>query len=103
MPAFQVTLTDANTNYNLLALARAISATFLDRARHIVIQSDPDNGAAKIKVGVEPSLSDTRFGYEIAVGEGQIYPGSNTSMYHLKGLYARSDTAGAKLNIDTTP
>jgi hypothetical protein len=101
MPSFQVTLTSANTNYNMLTLIRAIDSTFIDVGAHVVIQSDPTTNAGhKIKVATDSNLSATRFGYELSAGEGQILPGDGR--YHLKGLYARSDNAGSKLNIDVT-
>jgi hypothetical protein len=39
MTGFQVTLTDANTNYSLLSLVRAVVATFVDVGRQITIQA----------------------------------------------------------------
>jgi hypothetical protein len=102
MAAFQVTLTTADTNYDLLTLCRAIDANLVDGFSHIVIQSDANNGAAKVKVGKDSSLSNTRFGYELGAGEGHVYPGNSRKRYGLYGLVARTDTNGSKLNLELT-
>ena len=43
MLSFTVTLTDADTNYNLLTLVRAIDSTFIDQG-DMVIQATDDGG-----------------------------------------------------------
>jgi hypothetical protein len=39
MTGFQVTLTDADTNYSLLSLVRAVVATFVDIGKQITVQA----------------------------------------------------------------
>ncbi len=99
MPAFQVALTSANTNYHLVDLVKAIDANFVDRGEHITVQSDPGNASAKIRIGYDSNLSDTRFGRLLATSDVDTLPGP-AGAYHLRGLYARSDTAGSKVNIN---
>lgn len=91
MLGFQVTLTNANTNYNLLTLVRAIDADFVD-VGDFVIQANDDAGAQKIKLG-GADLDDTHFGQEMLAGDFSAHYKS------LLGVNARSDTAAKKLNI----
>jgi hypothetical protein len=92
MPAFQVTLTDANTNYNLLTLVRAIDSTFVDQG-NISIQTDPANLGA-VLMG-DSNLSATRYGAKLSGGSSMFY-----EKKALRGRYARSATAAQKLNIE---
>lgn len=93
MPSFQVTLTDADTNYKLLTLVRAIDSTFVDSPAELSIQSDETN-AADVLVG-GPSLAADRFGYRLNQGEGRTYQRKS-----LGNTYARSASASQLLNIE---
>lgn len=92
--AIQVTLTNANQNYNLLTLVRAVDSTFVDQGR-MTIQADPGNTDA-VLLG-DSSLSTTRYGMSLSGGEPVFYEKGS-----LLNRYARSATAGQKLNIEVT-
>jgi hypothetical protein len=94
MPSFQVTLTSANTNYNLLTLVRAIDDEFVDHG-DVSIQAAETNGGT-VLTG-DSALSTTRYGAELAAGMSSFYDRG-----HLHGLYARSSTAAQKLNLQIT-
>lgn len=90
MIGFQVTLTSSNTNYHLLDLVRAIDASFRDVGK-VSLQSDDANSAV-ILVG-DSNLSATRFGSKLNVTDAM------PAGYSVAGVYARSASAGQKLNI----
>lgn len=106
-----VTLTLANTNYNLLELINAILAaeTGTDAnvqspgsARNVQIQSYPGidgvgTNTADILLG-DAKLSTTRMGSVINPG-GFLSDRSPINNVDLGEIYARSATAGQKLNI----
>jgi len=102
MPAFQVTLTLADTNYNALTLVRAIDSAFVDYARRLTLQSEPTNTAGKvIFVGHEATanFSASRFGFKLDPGDPAVFEDPD-GRATLAGLIVRSDAAGQKLNID---
>lgn len=92
-----VTITLANQNYNLLTLLQAIEANCPPTARELVIQSHSDN-ASTVLVG-DGSLSGTRCGYELALGQSRTY---RSSIQHvlLGSIFVRSAGAGQKLNVE---
>lgn len=100
MPAFQLTLTDADTNYEAIQLVRAIKPTLVDGFSHMVIQADADNLSGVVRVARDENISDTRFGYRLGAGEGQTYPSGWGNQHFLRGLYFRGNGAGLKVNID---
>jgi hypothetical protein len=91
MPAFQVTLTSADTNYHLLTLVRAIDSAYVD-VGDIVVQADDDGGTQEFKLG-DADLSATRYGQLMSPGDFSPHV---TQLY---GLYARCDEASKTLNI----
>jgi hypothetical protein len=93
MQGFQVTLTDADTNYDLLALVRAIDSAFIDFANQITLQAD-DANSGTILIG-DSNLSDTRYGVKLSVTDA-LALGVGSS---LRGINARSASSGQKLNI----
>jgi hypothetical protein len=109
--AVQVTLTSANTNYNLLQLVNAILAaeTGTDSniqapgcARNVQVQSNPgidSSGAntADILFG-DAKLSTSRYGTVLSPG-GFLSDRSPINNVDFGEIYARSATAGQKLNI----
>ena len=87
---FTVTLTDADTNYALIDLVRAIDADFIDQG-DFVFQADDDGGGQIYRWG-DSNLSSTN---------GQtMLPGDFSPHFDaLLNVYARCDTAAKKLNI----
>lgn len=98
MAAFQLTLTSADTNYNLLTLIRAIDEDFVDNARHLSIQADPSNGSA-VLIG-DTELSATRYGISLGNGEGKVYGDGVTPVQGLRTTLARSTGAAQKINVE---
>jgi hypothetical protein len=88
---FQVTLTLADTNYHLIDLVRDIDSSFLDVANKVSLQTDDENSGT-ILIG-DVNLSATRFGAELNVTDSMAVGHS------VRGVYARSASAGQKLNI----
>ena len=109
--AVTVTLTLADTNYNLLALVNAVLAaeTGTDvnvqcpgAARNVQIQSHPGidsvgANTADIIFG-DAKLSTTRVGTVVSPG-GFLSDRSPINNVNLGEIYAQSHTAGQKLNI----
>ncbi len=103
--ALTVTLTDANANYNLLALINAIveaetkyaGANCPGMCRELNIQSDVNN-TAQVIVG-DGLLSATRVGYFLAIGGARAYR-SEINNVDLGSLYVRSTAAAQKLNVE---
>lgn len=94
MQGYQVTLTTANTVYNLWALVTAINANFVDTSNKgdISVQVEDDGGTQKIYLG-DANLSSSRYAWKGTVGD------SSPHFRNLAGVYAMSDTASKKLNI----
>lgn len=107
----QVTLTSANTKYNLLALMQAVTAAQSPASdtpaacRELNIQSHPGlaSGAGAntdvILIG-DTFLSTTNMSYVLAVGGSRTYRSSSTSSVPIGNLFVESATAGQKLNIE---
>jgi hypothetical protein len=93
MTGIQVTLTDADTNYDLLTLVRGVDSGFKDVARQITIQADASNSVA-VLIG-DANLSATRYGARLDVTDALAL----TELAYLKGLNARASASGQKLNI----
>jgi len=97
MKSFRVTLTLANTNYNLYTLIAAIMPTFYDQGRQVMIQSDTANSDA-VLIG-DSNLSATVYGINLAAALASVNLGSAPLMVRLHDYYARSATAGQILEI----
>lgn len=93
MQGYQVTLTTADNNYDLLALVRAIDVEFIDFANQITLQAD-DSNSDSILVG-DSDLSATRYGAKLSATDA-LAMGVGSS---LKGINARSATDAQKINI----
>ena len=97
--AVQITLTLADTNYNVLALVRAVEEACPASARELCLESDKANDAAsKIMIG-DSNLSGTRYGYQLSPGDSRTYRAMVQNV-PFGVLYARSASAGLKLNVE---
>lgn len=101
---FLLTLTNADTNYNLYDLAVAIEASLRTNFCQISLQPIPANTAI-ILVGDE-TLSATRYGAVLgavtapaAVAPLVLSSGSGAADQCLKSLYARSASATQKIAV----
>lgn len=101
---FLLTLTDADTNYNLYTLAAAIDSTLRTNHTQISLQPDPAN-TALVRVG-DQSLSGTRYGLSLGTVTSPaaaipviLRSGSGAADQALNGLYARSASAGQKIAV----
>ncbi len=96
MVSVQVTLTSSATNYNLVALAQAVVATFPSRFNSLLIEADAANAAgSKVSFG-DANLSATRYGYQLGPGDSRSYSGN----VGIGDLYVRGSGAGLKLNVE---
>lgn len=94
-----VTLTNADTNYNLLTLLRAIDADMPMRAQMVQLQYDPTAGAGVLRIGNPSVLSATDFGVEL-VGTQAFSIGSLDSNLILLGdIEMRSTVAAKKVHV----
>jgi hypothetical protein len=91
MKGYLVTLTTANTNYNLLTLVRAIDSAFVDRGE-VRIQATDDSGPQKFLFG-GADLDATHYGFSMLPGDW------SPPFKGLLGLNVRCDTDGKTLNI----
>jgi len=103
--AVTVTLTSANTNYNLLALVNAILTPTLSpgACRELSLQNTNGN-TASVLVG-DAELSSTRIGYELTAGSSTVgmsrtYRCSGSNSVSIADIYVRSASAGQKLNVE---
>jgi hypothetical protein len=92
--AVQVTLTSANTNYNLYDLVTAIEANAAPSVRELSLQADSN----AVLVG-DASLGTTRYGYQLTSGASRTYR-SFAANVPLSAIWARSTSSGAKINIE---
>lgn len=95
-----VTVTLANTNYNLLTLMQAVEAACYPRSARLQIQLDAGAGAAKLFVGNE-DVSATNYGAVLLAGQAFIFDATPQSLVSIIGISLRSDTAGVKVNISS--
>jgi hypothetical protein len=101
---FLLTLTDADTNYNLHTLAVAIESTLRTNFSQISLQPIPAN-TGLVLIGDE-ALSGTRYGLVLgtvtspaAAPAVVLRSGSGGADQSLKSLYARSAAAGQKIAV----
>jgi hypothetical protein len=96
MASFLLTLTLADTNYNLWTLARAIDNTYRDAPIDSVAVLAPATNANDILLG-DANLSATRYGIVLHPDQGFAF-----NKRSLRGLNARSAGAGQKLAVEVT-
>lgn len=102
--AFTLTLTDANTNYNLHTLAAAVETELRTNFSQISLQPDPANSGL-VLIG-DAALSGTRYGLALgtvtspaAAAPVILRSGSGAADQGLNALYARSGTAAQKVLV----
>jgi len=107
----QVTLTSANTPYNLLALLQAVTSAQSPPSdcpascRELNLQSFAGltNGTGAntdvILIG-DSFLTTTNMAYTLPVGASRTYRSSSTSSVQVGSLFVQSGTAGQKLNVE---
>lgn len=91
MLGYQVTLTSANTKYNLRTLVVALDSAFVDQG-DFCIQATDDGGTQVFLIGGS-DLDSTHYGASMHAGDFSAH------FLHLAGIYAQCDTAAKKLNI----
>lgn len=98
MEHYQVTLTTANTVYNLLTLVKAINTSFKDTFDQFTIQSDDGNSAA-VFLG-NSAVSTSNYGIKLPTANDSFNRGgSNAGKACIAGIYAVSGTNAQLLNI----
>ncbi len=94
-----VTLTLADTNYNLLTLLQAIDSEVPAHVQSISIQVDIDEAAARVFVGNPDTLTATNQG-AVLVATMEWSTGSHESnLIYLADIELRSDAANVRLNV----
>jgi hypothetical protein len=98
--AATLTLTAANTNYNLLALIRAIAAYAQAKptCRELIIQSSIANGNAYVWKGAD-NMTLASHGPELAAG-GMIPNRSDKNNIPLNEIWLLTNTGGSTVNIE---
>lgn len=106
----QVTLTSANTVYNIYNLIQAVIAAQTPSTdapascRELNLQAHPGidgTGANTNAILVGDSfLSTTNMAYVLGVGASRTYRSSSTSSVQVGSIYVRSAGAGQKINVE---
>ena len=104
--SFTVTLTDANTNYNVYDLIKAaavvqVAGSFIYRYCSLLeFETDVALGANVIRIG-DKNLSDTNYAHKLAQAQGYtVNPSSShPNQIHIPDYYVRCNAAGQTLAI----
>lgn len=93
--AVSVTLTSADTNYNVMTLVRAIDANAAADVEAMSFENDSSNASGRIRVG-DINLSASRCAYSLGTSDSREYPrGADVG-----SVYARGTASGMILNIE---
>ncbi len=95
--AAEVTLTLADTNYQLLHLLQLIEPNCPGATREMILQADTTNSAT-VLIG-DGKLSATRFGYQLWPRESRTYRAEFQGVL-LGNIFVRSTSAGQKLSVE---
>lgn len=95
MVSAQVTLTSADTNYNLETLVAAIATTSPLRSLELILFA-PSSNTSAVLIG-DGSLASNR--YAVSLDPLQAYTFRSTKPMRLKRFLARSAGASQKLNV----
>jgi hypothetical protein len=94
-----VTLTLANTNYNLYTLMAVAEPNPPALVQRLQIQADPAGQAAEFRIG-GAALSDTNYGVLIYATQAVIInDGGGQNTISTRGVYVRCNTAGLRIAI----
>jgi hypothetical protein len=97
MFAPQVTLTTANTVYNLQTLVKAIDAAEPGYCHQLTLQADIGNGEANVFIG-DSTVSSSTYGVKLPASGASNYE-SPFNAIDLANFYLVSDTNSAKVNV----
>jgi len=93
MKHYQVTLTTANTVYNLKTLIVTLDSAFKDNFKQLIIQSDDGNAAAVFLGG--PAVSTSAYGVKLPTANDSV----NINTGVVAGIHAVSGTNSQLLNL----
>ena len=93
MKHYQVTLTTANTIYNLKALILAIDSRFRDNYQQLIIQSDDGNSVA-VHLG-NAAVTTANYGIKLVAANDSV----NINTGVVAGIYATSGTNAQLLDL----
>ncbi len=93
MTAYSLTLASANTNYNLLTLARAILTTLVDLPGTWTVRADEGN-TDSVLVGGPATTDLTTSNYA-----GKLVAGESVGVKSLKGVWVRSASPGMLVSV----
>jgi len=92
-------LANAEQNYNLLTLMRALDPRVPSNVEAIQIQFDVDGGGARLRIG-NGDLSDTNFGVLLFASQAfTLEPGSGANALPLGDIFLRCDTASLYVSV----
>lgn len=102
-----VTLTTASTAYRLLTLLEAVDVSVPGECSQLTLQADAANTAdSTIAVG-DSSISTSRCGYQLAVGDAKVYDARGSRFagggIPLNELYVLGSANSLKLNVEVLP
>lgn len=105
MAAIQVTLTTADTAYQVLALLRAIDVSIPGDCRTLLFEADAANAEdSKISVG-DASIGASRYGYQLGPGDNREYQsagGPRNAGVKIGPIYVSGSEDGLKLNVEVS-
>lgn len=92
-----ITLTTANTEYNLFTLLVALESTLPPTAQMIRLQVDPSAGSANVYIGKGGTVSSSDCGVALAAGQVWDLPRVEGNLYVLPNIALKSDTNSTKV------
>lgn len=97
MTAVQVTLTTANTAYQIVELVRAIADDCPGEPDILLLEADAANATdSKISVG-DAAIATDRYGYRLGPGDSREYANGRIL---LGDLWVMGSADGLKLNVE---
>jgi hypothetical protein len=97
--SYLVTLTSADTNYNLNELIVAVEAAAPTITKELVIQAASTNGSS-VLIG-DLNLSGTNYGYELEAKDSRTYVNRDLGKgVDVRDFYLRSSGAGQKVSVE---
>ena len=93
-----ITLTNANQNYNLLALMQVVDSRAPISCHILQLQLDPAAGSAKLRI-VNQDGSDTNWGIQIVASQAFQVNSSGTNSVPIGNYWLRCSVAGKIVGV----
>lgn len=99
-----ITLTNANTQYNIFTLTSAIEPLLPPKAQAMILQADINAGNAKFKFGdIRFSTDLTNFGAWLQAGWSLGMDSMGSNVLVLSQMWVACDTAGQLMHVIIVP